>query len=534
MLNIYQLEQHITERMNIAHIPGLAIAIVKGQEVVYTRGFGVTSVEDGGLSVTPQTIFYIASTAKPLTGTALLHLVEAGKLDLDKPIKEYVDGLAFREAGMAERITLRMLMSHTSGLPTSSAYYGSHDTDGIERHVREKIPTYEFVAPPGKLYFYSNDGMVLAGYMAELVSGQPFAQLMQQAVFDPLEMQRTTYDPTVAMTYPLAQEHELHADGSLSVLHRYAYNTAYQPSSFLFSTVLDLANFAILHLNGGRFRGKQLLSPELVATMHTPQVSFNTVRDEGYGLTFRMYGYKGKRAIVHNGLFQATTTMFSLIPSDSVAVIMLFNGFYAGSGADAIVHSIYDQLLNLPSGTDIPAIQEIAPDTSRWSRYIGSYLNVLGGFATVYTANNRLMLDWNSRTSTLKAYAQDRYFAQDTPNSPILSVCFLPEESGPTQYMTVNGRGHCRIERDTSFIPDRSTWKEYAGTYVGDTGTVEVQIKGEQLMLYSKEDKMEVEGIPFEKDSFVGGFGLVEFLHDEEGKVRTLRRGKMFAHDLLV
>ena len=75
MLNFYQLEQHIAERMHLAHIPGLAIAIVKGDGVIYARGFGVTSVEDSALPITPQTIFYIASTAKPFTGTAIMQLV---------------------------------------------------------------------------------------------------------------------------------------------------------------------------------------------------------------------------------------------------------------------------------------------------------------------------------------------------------------------------------------------------------------------------------------------------------------------------
>lgn len=529
MLNLYHLEQHIVERMRLAHIPGLAIAIVKGDEVIYARGFGVTSVEDSALPITPQTIFYIASTAKPITGTAIMQLVEAGKLDLDKPIQAYVDWLTFREKGAAERITLRMLMSHTSGLPTSASNYGSHDPGGIERHVREKILDYEFVAPPGKLYSYSNDGIVLVGYIAQLVSGQPFTELIQHTVFDPLEMQRTTYDPTVSMTYPIAQEHNLHEDGSLSVIHRYVYNTAYQPSGFLMSTVLDLANFAILHLNGGRFREKQVLSPASVIAMHTPQVSFHTVNDEGYGLTFRMYSYKGKRVIVHNGLFRATTTMFSLIPSDGVAVVILFNGFSAGSGADVIVNMIYDQLLDLPVET--LHVQEIAPDKTQWPRYTGTYLNMLSGIATVSVDNDQLVLDWNGRTAILKAYGQNKYFAQNASDAPILSVGFLPETSGPIQFITINGRSHHRIVFDTLFVPNPADWKAYNGTYIGDTGTIEVHIEGEQLMLHSCEDKMEATCIPFAKDSFVGDLGLIEFFRDEDGKVKTLRRGKMFEHE---
>jgi CubicO group peptidase (beta-lactamase class C family) len=118
MLNIYKLEQRIEEQMQATHVPGLALAIVKDQEVMYARGFGVTSVEDAGLAVTPQTLFRIGSVTKSLTGTMIMRLVEQGKLDLDKPVKAYIDRFTLSEQRAAEQVTLRMLLSHTSGLPT--------------------------------------------------------------------------------------------------------------------------------------------------------------------------------------------------------------------------------------------------------------------------------------------------------------------------------------------------------------------------------------------------------------------------------
>src|SRR6266700_3805821 len=93
MLQIYSLERAIQERMHAQLVPGLALAIVQDQQIVYARGFGTTSVEDGGAAVTPQTLFRIGSTSKPLTGTAIMRLVEEGKLDLDCPVNAYVDRL---------------------------------------------------------------------------------------------------------------------------------------------------------------------------------------------------------------------------------------------------------------------------------------------------------------------------------------------------------------------------------------------------------------------------------------------------------
>src|SRR5215472_3326256 len=127
MFNLYTLERSITKHMDAAQVPGLALAIVREQEILYARGFGMTSVEDGGMPVTPQTLFRIGSTTKSLTGTALLRLVEAGMLDLDRPLKEYIDWLTFNEPNGAEKISSCMLLSHTSGRPTDTPLQDRRD-----------------------------------------------------------------------------------------------------------------------------------------------------------------------------------------------------------------------------------------------------------------------------------------------------------------------------------------------------------------------------------------------------------------------
>ncbi|HLX39356.1 MAG TPA: serine hydrolase domain-containing protein, partial [Ktedonobacteraceae bacterium] len=353
MFQVYALEQQIQQRMQTQKVPGLALAVVKDEEIIYARGFGVTSMEaDSALPVTPKTLFLIGSTAKPLTGTAIMQLVQASKLDLDLPVHTYVDWLRFHLEDAEKRITLRMLMSHTAGLHSSVDAFGRRDLGALAAYVHEEIPQRLFVAPPGKVYFYSNDGLIVAGYIAEVVSGQYFPSLMQQLVFDPLEMSRTTYDTTVAMTYPLAQEHDWLEDGTVRVLHRFVDNMAGSPAGPApMSTVLDLANFAILHLNQGKFHGKQILSSESVKAMHTPQVAFHTVNDAGYGLTFRMEMYKGKHLLWHNGLARATTSIFCLVPEERIGITMLFNGLFASFGAPGIVYSLIDQLLGLPERT---------------------------------------------------------------------------------------------------------------------------------------------------------------------------------------
>ncbi len=112
MLNFHQLEQGIEARMHKSHIPGLALAIVQDHKLIYARGFGVTSVEDGCVPVTPETLFRIGSITKPLTGTAIMRLVEVGKLDLDTPVKAYIEWFRLSDPEATKHVTLRMQLGH--------------------------------------------------------------------------------------------------------------------------------------------------------------------------------------------------------------------------------------------------------------------------------------------------------------------------------------------------------------------------------------------------------------------------------------
>lgn len=150
--------------------------------LTYAKGFGVTSVEDGGLPVTPETLFRVGSITKPLTGTAIMRLVEAGKLDLDTPIKTYIDGFRLSDPEATEQVTLRMLLSHTAGLPTDGQHFGLRDPQGLEISIREEIPTYALIAPPNRVMSYSNPGVNIAVYVAEIVSGKSYTELMQDLV----------------------------------------------------------------------------------------------------------------------------------------------------------------------------------------------------------------------------------------------------------------------------------------------------------------------------------------------------------------
>lgn len=520
MLNFYQLEQHIEERMQAAQVPGLALAVVKDRQVIYAKGFGVTSVEDGGLPVTPGTLFRIGSVTKPLTGSAILRLVEAGKLELDRPVKDYLPWLSFSEEGATERITLRMLLSHTTGLVTDAGHFGKRDAEALGAYVREQMPHYQFIAPPGKLWFYSNPGLILAGYIAEVASGQPYTELMQALVFEPLEMQRTTFDPTVAMTYPLAQSHDLNEDGTLTVQHHFADNMAHYPAGFVMSTVLDLANFAIMQMSQGRFHDQQILSPASIASMHTPHASLYTLNDAGYGLTFGTESYKGQRVVGHTGGISSFISRFSMIPAEGGAVILLFNRAAANFDSDRIINTIFDQLLDLPQ--EAPAPPPVAAEQAFWQQYTGSYLGPYNGLAVIQPEDSELILTHNGERMPLQALRKDLYFAQKPGSEVQISVGFIAEETGATQYVMIDGSPCKRIERAPAFQPDPDTWQAYAGSYEG-IDTVQVRLKEGVLSIYPRHLGKEMRAVPIDNARFACEWCSFEFIPDEQGNITQLK-----------
>ena len=507
MLNFYQLEQRIVARMQEAHIPGMALAIVHEHKLVYAKGFGVTSVEDGGISVTPETLFRIGSITKPLTGTAIMRLVESGKLDLDTPIKAYMNWFRLSDSEATETVTLRMLLSHTSGLPTDAEHFGSHDPRGLEASIREQIPTYTLVAPPNTVMSYSNPGINLAGYVAEFVSGKPYAELMQELVFDPLQMHHTTFDPTVAMTYPLAQSHDLDKDGVLHVQHHYADNVAHYPSGFIISTVVDLANFAIMHMQQGMFQEQRILTPEFIKEMHTPQASLYTPDDAAYGLTFFLNTYKGLQQVRHDGGISTFGSRMALLPEKGTAITMTFNRWLPT--VDAVTEYIFDTLLNLPKQRAEPQIVE--PNRTLWSNYVGSYLGQWRGLAKIEVVDDQLTL-----------IRQDLYIERAENDAIPVSVGF-PPSIGPEQYIYVNSFVHKRAELSTA--PDPSRWKSYEGTYTLEgLDTYTIRIAENELRIYSKNDNLEITLTPIDATRFGSKWGIFEFLNENDN-VLAVKQG---------
>lgn len=451
MLNIAWVAQAVEAARASAHIPGLALALVTADRNVFVRGFGSTTVEDSACTVTPETIFPVASLSKPLTGMAIMRLVDAGILDLDQPVTASVPWFHLSDLDMSDQVTLRMLLSHTAGLPNDWEPSGSGDAGELEAHVRNDVARYALIAPPGKLYSYSNPGINVAGYVAEAVTGKPFAELMRELVFEPLAMQRTTLDRTVAMTYPLALGHDVSEDGAVVVRHHLLENAAYGPSGGVLSTLLDFANFARMLLNRGRLDGRQVLSPWAVRTMQQVHAPFYTIPGAGYGLTLEVRWPKRiRRWVGYGGAIPGFAAQWVLLPDAGISLVLLCNR-YAPQQLDALAQQILDGVPE-PRPTQRPSFAAGAPDRSLWPTFVGTYRREGVDVATIQIERDRVVLDWHGRKTVhapLYALSKNHYAADTTADQAPASVGFMLEARGPVQYILLNARC-CKRDASTT------------------------------------------------------------------------------------
>lgn len=338
------LEPLIRQAIADFGVPGLAVGLVKNDELIYARGFGVRDVRTRE-PVTPQSLFHMASISKPFVATAVMQLAQAGTLELDASVRTYVP--YFRPTGDgAETITIRQLLTHTAGLADAMDYGWSspeHDDAALERYVRS-LDGKPLIGKPGASVQYSNDGFELLGHVVAKVSGLSFEDYLKTNVLDPLGMHTSTFLPS-EVAPELATTPHLGLPSAV-VEGVYPYNRAHAPSSTLHSSVLEMSRWARANLGNGELDGQQILRPQSHAEMWRPQAETG---DEGWAeaaaLGWFVGTYRGHRVVAHDGGDAGFETNLVLLPDDNIALVLLTNCNTAP--INAITYAALDVLLGL-------------------------------------------------------------------------------------------------------------------------------------------------------------------------------------------
>jgi CubicO group peptidase (beta-lactamase class C family) len=356
------IDKAAAEEMSRTRIPGAAIAVVDGERVVYAKAFGVANTETREPATTGM-LFRLGSTTKMMTAAAVVSLALDGKVDLQAPVSKYVAGLD----PSVGRVTLHQLLTHTAGLADEVIMDGAHDDAALGAGIRG-WKADRFFTEPGAIFSYANPGYWLAGYVAETVSGKPYADVMAERVFAPLGMKRTTLRPLTAMTYPLSQGH--YPTGG--IIRPAPDNSANWPAGSVYTSVDEFARFVVALLNDGRVDGAQALPAKLIALLTTPHVRTpDPEHAYGYGLNTTVR--RGVRIIDHGGARAGFGSYMALAPGRRGGVIVITNR--SGGNLPQTLAACLSQLMSdwTPEEPAVPTAIPFA--AGEGARYLGVYVN---------------------------------------------------------------------------------------------------------------------------------------------------------------
>ncbi len=315
---------YMTASMEAMHVPGAAIVIVQGEEIVLAQGFGYANLAQQQPVTVDQTLFRAGSVSKLFTATAVMQLVERGQLDLNTDVNHYLTRLQIPDNG-GPPVTVADLLRHTAGF--DEQFIGMHvrqasEVQPLATFLQHHLPPRTI--PAGTLISYNDHGYTLAGLLVEEVTGQSFADYMAANVLQPLQMNHSSFhQPNPAATV-LETAVGYRFNGETYQTYPMDYVNV-GPAAGLTALPAEMAHFMLAHLNGGRHGEAQILQPETVAQMQQTQVAHHpALRGRGYG--FAEWQENGQRAIFHDGGNPGFLNRLFLLPQARVGFYLTFNG----------------------------------------------------------------------------------------------------------------------------------------------------------------------------------------------------------------
>ena len=416
-------------------IAGAVVLVVKDGKVIFANGYGYSDVKKKTPVSVDNTLFRPGSVSKLFTWTAVMQLVEQGKLDLDRDVNDYLD---FKIPDTFPKpITLRNIMTHTAGFEETAQgliVSKAEDMNPLGTYVKEHLP--ERIFPPGTTPAYSNYATTVAGYIVQRVSGQDYYDYIEQHIFNPLGMTHSSFRQPLPASLAPMMSHGYQLASSPNKEFEFVQAA---PAGSLSSSAMDMSRFMIAHLNEGRYEGAQILRPETVQLMHSRQ--FENLPDmNGMCLGFYEETRNGHRIIGHGGDTEYFHSDLHLIPDQHLGFFVSYNSVGKGEirPREALWHAFLDRYFPIQLA-EIPKLGTAAEDARAVS---GHYLSSRRAETTVL----RVL----TVTGEGKVYRND---------DGTISVDELKDASGipmkfgeisPMMFRDVNGQERIGFKRDYS------------------------------------------------------------------------------------
>lgn len=546
------------------HAAGFAVAVVEKDKVVYAKGFGYKDYENK-VPVTPNTLFAIGSCTKAFTASLLGMLREDGKIDFNKPVRNYLPDLKFYNNNMNDNIIVKDLMCHRTGLPRhdlSWYYFVTQSRDSLISRIQYMEPTFGV----REKWQYNNFMFLTQGVIAEKLTGQSWEQNVREKILSPLGMVRTNFSvDSMAADKDAAIGYGLRKDSIINKLDYYHID-AMGPAGSINSSVNEVANWVITWVNGGKFNGKQLLpaayvpeaiSSQMVIDGAMPTKEVQDVFFATYGYGWMLASYRGHYRVEHGGNIDGFSASTSFFPSDSIGIIVLSN--QNGSPVPSVVRNIIsDKMLGLKyfdwdtyqkgkidsakaaakkAEASVVSTKKLnAPPTHALKDYEGIYTNKGYGSFTIAVKDDSLMVYFPHNTWWLRslhydvfdAFEVDKHTGIDTSDKGGDPIQFKMNTAGDIESLDIPFEGGLKpIVFERAPKPKEvstDSLQKYVGTYSISGVDITISIKESKLhMLVPGQPEYEL--APIDKDKFalknMSGY-TVQFNLNDKGEVIEL------------
>jgi len=552
------LDTFVAKVLKDWHAAGVTIAVVEKGKVVYTGGFGYRDM-DKKLPVTENTQFAIGSCTKAFTAALIGMLVKDGKLDLDKPVRDYLPELKFQNEYTNNHVTLRDMMCHRTGLPRHDlSWYASWAS---RSEFLKRIQYFEPSAELRQKWQYNNFMFMAQGVVIEKITGKSWEENMKEKILIPLGMNNTNLSTT---------DLEKSADRSLAFVTKdasikaipYRNIDAIGPAGSINSSAKDMAKWLITWINDGKFNSKEIIPSfyrneaitiQMAIGGGTPGTENPDVHVSGYGLGWMISSYRGHYRVEHGGGIDGFITTTGFFPSDSIGIFVSSN---QGGVSTSIRNFIADRMLKLTyrnwSKSQLDAIakaKEAAKSVQKndslghkfntrpshdLKNYTGTYSNPGYGSIDIILKDTGLVSKFNDIDIRLDHYHYDQFNAVILDPSlegvePI-RFNFMVDVNGEISKLSAQleeGVKNIEFTKEAKTIEvNKSDLKKYEGEYELAPGKVaKFYVKGEKTLYAFIEGQPEYELLPVKKDEFnlkvLTGYS-VKFETTDKGEVTAV------------
>jgi CubicO group peptidase (beta-lactamase class C family) len=463
-----RLDAYTAQALAAWELPGVAVAVVHNDSVVFAKGYGVKQLGKPD-PITPNSVFAIGSTSKAFTAAALAMLGGDGKVKWDDPVTKHLSDFQLFDPYVTRELTVRDLLTHRSGLMRGDRLWANSgfSRDEVLRRVRYLKPTWSFRSN----YGYQNIMFLAAGEVVERASGKTWDDFITQRIFQPLGMRNSNTSVTqLASLSDVATPHE-RLDGAYRPVEWLNIDNI-GPAGSINSSVNDMAQWVRLQLGRGVYKGQRLIDSAAVKEMHSANMVIRpSAQDErlypmsnlsAYGLGWSLRDYYGKKMVSHGGAIRGMRAQVTLIPDAKLGVVVLTNSPQSAFPA-AIANAAVDMYLGNPdrdwSGIILQTVKEaetraIADRQKREServtgtspslaltRYVGVYADSMYGEVQVTDEANKLRLLFGPHySSDLVHWHFDTF--ESVPRDPVLgrfNVRFVIDAAGKVSALDIDG-----------------------------------------------------------------------------------------------